>query len=99
MLNRRVLVRLLPALAVGGVLAVSILASPAQILATLSGYGYSYNGHLASGPAATSAAATREDVFVAGVDNAAWTATLTMPGGTFSGWSSLGGSIQHDPTA
>lgn len=35
---------------------------------------------------------------MAGVDNAVWTATLTMPAGTFSGWSSLGGSTQHDPT-
>ena len=60
---------------------------------------FGYGGHLASGPAATSSSATREDVFVAGVDNAAWTATLTEPAGTFSGWSSLGGSIRHDPTA
>jgi len=96
MQKKRVLVRLLPALAVAGVLGASILASPAQIIGALSGYGYSFGGILKGGQA-VAGTATTEEVFVRGQDNALWSSTVN--GNAFGGWTSRGGLTVAPPGA
>jgi peroxiredoxin len=53
----------------------------------------SLGGTLTSSPAATSPGSGLIDVFVRGSDGAIWEKTTTNGGGSWSGWTSLGGQI------
>jgi hypothetical protein len=99
MRKSRLLAKVLPALAVAGVLAASALVAPAQVLALLTGYGtaYSYGGVIKSGPAAASGSASISNVFAHGTDDALWQAG--MNGGGFNGWTRIGGTMILDPGA
>src|SRR5947209_6411833 len=80
--------KLLPGLAVLGVLAASALASPALIAGAAIGYSYGYvgrlGGTLVGGPDAGTAGAGAQ-VFVVGTDYAVYYQT-TSDGTTWSGW-------------
>jgi acylphosphatase len=49
------------------------------------------------GPAVASNADGRLEVFIHGTDNALWHTSQVTPGGSFTGWSSLGGGLTSAP--
>src|SRR5439155_5199264 len=96
MRRSKILARLMPAIAIAGVLGASALASPAQILGSLMGYGYSFGGLLHSGPSVNPPSGAQTDVFVVGADNAMWTTNITT--GNFAApWTTLGGVVLQRP--
>src|SRR2546430_2746097 len=88
MVKGSLLAKLIPGLAVAGVLAASALAAPAQIISLLSGYGYSYGGPnggiFKHNPDASACSPICEDVFVGGTDNRVY--QNHWNGTSFGGW-------------
>src|SRR6195256_2483874 len=107
MLKRSSIRKLLPGLAVPGVLAASLLAGGGQVLSALSaGYGYfGYfpgtsrvpNGVLNSAPDAASDSGFQVTVYVQGTDLQMWYDRWN--GVSFSGWQPAGGVLTSSPGA
>jgi hypothetical protein len=107
MFKRSAIKKLLPALAVSGVLIASFLAAGGgQVLGAFSGYGYfgylGYtnrvpNGVLNGGPDVASRAAFEVTIYVQGTDLQLWYDRWN--GSTFSGWQPAGGVLTSDPGA
>lgn len=101
MTKRPMLKRLLPAGLVSGAVGLAFLLPASPLAGVFAFYGYGYATHYGgqqflSGP---DASASSDEIFVRGLDNAAWEVPFNPAAGTFSGSTSLGGVITADPGA